>query len=180
MLWAVWATIKVFFFSTDDAWQHWNHVIFEEELRDLWFTDEATGYAAGYGVIYKTENGGETWFPLDIKGDFFTAIHFPTPEVGYAVGNQGIIVKTGNAGHSWEVLKKVKSVKRQHFEDVFFINADKGYVVGKNVVLFTNDGGINWQAVQDLDFARFTGIFMLSENTGYITGSDGTIIYFEE
>ncbi len=167
---------------TLDGGDNWNYQYFELEFRDVYFTNAQTGYAAGFGAIYKTTNGGDDWFALDIKGDFFVALHFPSPEIGYAVGNQGMIVKTINEGHEWDVIQKVKlvSINRPHYEDVFFVNEEKGFITGENVLAVTNNGGLDWKKVKGIDFTKFFGVCLVSDSKGFVMGNDGVIVKFEE
>jgi photosystem II stability/assembly factor-like uncharacterized protein len=59
-------------------------------LNQVDFTDAAHGWAAGQGVLLRTENGGATWTGLrepSLSGACQTvgSVHFVSPELGYAV-----------------------------------------------------------------------------------------------
>ncbi len=165
---------------TVDGGDSWQNYWVDEEMRDVWFTNPKIGYACGYGVIYKTLDGGDNWFPLDVRGDFFTSIFFPSEQVGYAVGNQGLIVKTENAGHKWFTIKGNGGLKRQHFERVYFTDNLNGYVVGRNVFWRTKDGGDNWQNIEEIDFEKFNSIILLNNQEGLIVGEEGCLVKFSE
>lgn len=160
---------------------NWDFQAFEQELRDVFWTDSQTAYVCGYGVVYKTEDAGDTWFLLPVKGDFFTSIHFPSPQIGYVVGYQGSIFKTEDAGASWQTLRRGESVfkKNHHFERVYFRNTEEGYIVGVGSCLYTDDGGESWQQVADLDFQKFNAIVPSGNNNGFIVGDEGNIIRFD-
>jgi len=165
---------------TIDGGDSWQNTWFDEELRDVWFIDVEIGYACGYGTIYKTLDSGDTWFPLDVRGDFFTSLSFPSERVGYAVGNQGLIVKTENAGHKWRTLRGNGGLKRQHFERVHFTNETDGYLVGRSAFWLTKDGGDSWTSVEDVDFEKFNSLLFLNQGKGFIVGENGSIVQFEE
>ena len=167
---------------TIDGGLSWQNTWFDAELRDVFFTDARTGYISGYGVIFKTLDAGQTWFPLEVSGDFFTALHFPTPLVGYAVGNQGTILKTTTAGHSWNKLRNGNKIgqKNLHFERLFFKNEDIGYLVGRKVVWKTTDGGATFVSLSDLDFENWNSIVITSDTQSFLLGQKGTIVKFEE
>lgn len=171
------------FYRTKDGGKNWDFQFAEQELRDVFWTDPQTAYAVGYGVVYKTIDSGDNWFLLDVRGDFFTSVHFPTSDVGYIVGNQGRMLKTEDAGMSWMVLKKGSNFfgSRQHFERVYFWDAETGYVVGRKLVLHTSDGGQTWQELKSttLDFEKFNAIFLFSPNKGIIAGESGNILLFD-
>lgn len=169
-------------FRTENGGENWTSQCFDIELRDVFFTTEQIGYAVGYGSIYKTTDSGHTWFLLDIQGDFFTSIHFPTKEVGYAVGNQGLIVKTINSGHSWQVVQQIRGAfqRRYHFADVVFVDEEKGYVVGDHIFQITQNGGTTWKKVEGIDFENFTAITLINDHKGFIVGHNGTVVNFLE
>ena len=169
--------IRGFVFRTTDSGQTWLYHFFEREFRDVYFTDEQTGYMCGYGAVYKTTNGGDAWFPLDIKGDFFIALHFPTPSSGYAVGNSGMIIKTINQGHSWTTLRKAApATKRIEFEDVYFKDELTGYAVGKNTVMKTVDGGNKWIVLNNLPKHHYTSIHFVNDHTFYLSAFGGFVV----
>ncbi len=163
---------------TTNATKTWDSHTFEHELRDVWWTSTHTAYACGYGVIYKTTDGGDSWQQLAAKGDFFTSIHFPSPTTGYVVGYQGSILKTTDAGNTWLTLRRGESLfnKSQHFERVYFYDELQGVIVGTNSCLHTQDGGDTWQQISNLDFQKFNAFVPSDTQGGFIVGDEGTII----
>ena len=56
------------------------------------------------GRIYKSEDSGATWSvkeDANITASQYNAIAFVNPQVGYAVGTAGLVVKTVDAGKNW-------------------------------------------------------------------------------
>ncbi|MEA2458146.1 MAG: hypothetical protein QOC95_1118, partial [Thermoleophilaceae bacterium] len=72
---------------------------------DILFTDVDTGFAItkgpGGGDVYKTDDGGNTWFPKAHVGQGLNGLYFPDPGVGYAVGNANTVLKTTDGGETW-------------------------------------------------------------------------------
>lgn len=167
-------------FKTTNGGNNWTYQYFPTELRDIYFTSYLTGYACGYGIVYKTTDSGTTWNPLNIDGDFFMGIHFPNKDVGYVVGNQGTIAKTTNEGLTWEKLRNGNALlkKKQHFEDVFFENEEKGYIVGQNIFWVTQNAGQTWNQVDGIDFENFNAIYITKPGQGFVVGNNGTIVKF--
>lgn len=68
-------------------------------FNEVWFTSQDTGYAVAGNLIFKTVDGGQIWtytaFPF---GTTFRSIHFLDANNGYAVGSNGIVYRTSNAG----------------------------------------------------------------------------------
>lgn len=63
-------------------------------------------------------------------------------------------------------------------EDVFFVNADTGWVVGYNgIIKKTINGGNTWTTQTSGIYERLTDIYFLNSNKGWIAGSNGTLLY---
>jgi hypothetical protein len=60
----------------------------------IFFTNQDTGYMAGYGFILQTTDAGLTWNVMDnhIVGNYYSA-YFPDANNGYFCGDGGAIVK---------------------------------------------------------------------------------------
>jgi len=72
----------------------------------------------------------------------FYGVYFANANTGYAVGGNGKIIKTPNAGSSWTA--QVSGSSRSLFS-VYFTDANTGYVVGDSgTILKTTNGGGSW------------------------------------
>lgn len=160
--------------ETLDGGNSWNEVKlpaligYPGSVTSLGFTDPqngwlsvklATGSNFSLGVLYRTADGGKSWFQYDLPvgGE----VVFSTPETGWLAGgpDDSELYKTSNGGSTWEQL--------QFFvEDALvtlpaFTNSSHGTIAvtindpeKTRVELYsTNDGGINWNlsAIQPLD-----------------------------
>jgi hypothetical protein len=111
------------------------------------FTDANTGYVSsavwdGRGAVSKTTNSGTDWvttFSLNTLWD----IEFPVSGaslVGYAVGDLGTIIKTHDAGQTWQ---SQQSGTLQSLNKVYFLDLDFGFAVADSgIILKTTNGGI--------------------------------------
>ena len=74
-------------------------------LRDVYFTDNQTGWAVGNaGVILHTSDGGQTW-AAQTSGttlNLFT-VYFIDNQTGWAAGHDqsSVLLKTTNGGTTW-------------------------------------------------------------------------------
>lgn len=91
--------------KTTDGGANWNNmdIIYHNfGLSSVFFMDHNTGFAAGGGTsggIYKTTNGGIYWSSQYVNsGTNLNSIYFADQNSGWAVGDNGIILKTTNAG----------------------------------------------------------------------------------
>ncbi len=73
-------------------------------LLDVTARGEHSLAAAGtYGVIIISEDNGKSWTQASVPASVtLTGIHFPTPEKGWAVGHDGLILHSGDGGLTWE------------------------------------------------------------------------------
>jgi photosystem II stability/assembly factor-like uncharacterized protein len=136
---------------TADGGGNWNYVPFyinnnEGRGYNIIFTDIQRGYAAcrvwdGRGAISRTTDGGTNWNSTFFNNPLY-GINFPvsnTSLVGYAVGEAGTVLKTTDAGNSWQLQT---SDTPNALNDIAFIDFDYGFAVGNNgTILKTETGG---------------------------------------
>jgi len=174
---------------TTDGWQTNNDVVFylehqsvshEGKLRDVYFTDTSTGFAAaevwnGEGSIVRTTNGGSVWNTIYWASDSFYGIDFPSENVGYAVGNDGIIAKTSDGGDNWELLTSGVSTD---LTDVSFPTEDIGTAVGDNgLIIRTEDCGDTWSVQESGTTQSLNAIDFVDSYNGFAVGNQGTILH---
>ena len=154
-------------------------------------------------ILISTDNGDSwTQVPVPVSSDL-TAVAFPDPLHGWAVGHDGIVLATVDGGQTWEkqldgtqlgrlMVEQSEPVWRDEarqyqaegadkpFLDVWFADAKTGYVVGAfNLIFKTSDGGKNWHSL----FGRTANPQRLhlysiqpSANALYIAGEGGLLL----
>ncbi|MGB5288100.1 MAG: T9SS type A sorting domain-containing protein, partial [Ignavibacteriaceae bacterium] len=157
---------------TTDSGVNWNFIPFylnnnEGRATGVDFTDVNTGYVSAgrfdlYGAIAKTIDGGQTWVATTFP-DVLWDIDFPissASQVGYAVGSEGTILKTYDAGGNWQQQQSgtILKLNKAHFLDLDF-----GFAVGENgLILRTTTGG---EPVTKVDESTLTvNEFKLEQN----------------
>lgn len=100
-------------------------------------------------------------------------IFFANPLTGYCVGDSGTVLKSVDGGASWNLLP---SFTNELVEEVYFKNADTGWVKTPASVYQTTNGGSSFQSLEPV-FANPDSNWNLSltrmsfrGNTGIITG----------
>ncbi|MDF3818732.1 YhjD/YihY/BrkB family envelope integrity protein [Leptospira sp. 96542] len=98
------------------------------------------------GRLWKTSDGGNSFFPQTISGKPLNDIAFLDREIGFLVGDNGAIFKTTDGGYNWQDLSHRKysydrvwvfpSNKSREY-DIFILNS-----VGD--ILLSEDAGENW------------------------------------
>jgi photosystem II stability/assembly factor-like uncharacterized protein len=178
-------------YRTTDGGTSWvvvNNQI-RNSLRSIGFFDANTGILGTLGdstrILFRTTDGGFTWTDImsSIQGTAprgICGISIAGPNTAYACGRfygPANVIKTTNRGVSWISLDVGDLA--QSLVDCHFFSPDSGFVVGgyglpyglgRAVVLFTSNGGLNWTRVHYSarnEFERCWKIFFTSRQVGY-------------
>jgi len=166
-----------------------------KDLKHISFVDNNTGWAVGYPMlIAKTTDGGQSWqYQIDgssgnvtlgdgttfgadkLKAALKSVCFIGTADkaMGWAVGEKGIILYSPD-GTKWV---SQTSYIDETLEGVYFVDANKGWAVGRNgTILITNNGGAKWNKQAYRDNTAFYGVFFLDPSKGWIIGQNGTIL----
>ena len=133
----------------------------------------------GGSATYTSNTSGaihSVWIPVTLStGTTLNSIDFVNQNIGYICGFNGLILKTEDAGKSWQ---KSTYDNRVNFFSVKFLNTEKGFITGDNgTVIYTNDGGKNWNKLNVFVKESIFDICFLSDNqTGFMAGSHGTLL----
>ncbi len=93
---------------------------------------------------------------------------------GWAVGNNGTILRTTNGGTTWSAQNSGTTAT---FNAVFFADIQTGWAVGQGgMIRKTTDGGINWNAQTSGVMDELKGIHFVDSQTGWIVGAGGVIL----
>jgi photosystem II stability/assembly factor-like uncharacterized protein len=156
-----------------------NGAMTEAAARDVALLNDTTAVAVNWtwadeGAITRTTDGGENWTTTYwIETSYLTAIDFPTPEVGYAVGSRGVVLKSTDGGLNWEQAALLNVT----LWSVKFVNADSGWVTGEfGRIMHTTNGGATWVTQHNPIQATLRSIDFVNDTLGYAVGDDGTIV----
>jgi photosystem II stability/assembly factor-like uncharacterized protein len=152
------ASERTHILTTDDGGKTWQIQFKDEDfvLKSISFADGQHGWTVGeFGYTYYTSDGGQTWekqagfYDLDeetgeLVGDpslfGVTAID---PQTAWAVGMDGHVVKTENAGKSW--IKVDTGAPNTPLYDVDSDRKDTIVITGKGGCFYSNDLGNVWK-----------------------------------
>jgi len=170
-------------FGPEPFWSTDTIQTFPNEIESVWYSDSVTLHAVGFGWVMRSNNAGRSWERLEITGDFYQSVHFPTASTGYICGSSGTILKTENAGQHWRSIRKGGSTGKRlkAFRALWFATADKGWIVGDDGVFWqTEDGGESWNPVEEAPSnADFTHLFLKGKK-GWATAKGGRLFRFDE
>lgn len=119
-------------------------------------TDDLVWVSGSAGTVGRSENGGETWTWMTVKG--FEKIDFRDIEafdkntaIIMGIADPAYILKTTDGGQNWRIV--FKDTTRGMFLDAMeFWNEQSGIVIGdplgdKIFIARTFDGGENWRGI---------------------------------
>ena len=139
------------------------------------------GWVCGGSIILTYANGIWGGAPNNYPSGGYNAIHMVDTLNGWAVGDGGIIIHTGD-GHNW-FEQTNPNPEQNTFYKVFFLNAQEGWAVGSSwLIEHTSNGGEDWtiQHIGNLYEPPFTGIHFTSPTNGYATGVGKTLLKYGE
>ncbi|MGE0824894.1 MAG: YCF48-related protein [Candidatus Binatia bacterium] len=175
-------------------------------LNAVTFFDATHGWIAGeQGRVLRTEDGGQTWESVyvprppkqegaqgsdeEIMSDeeleafgilaplpSLYGIYFISPQQGWAVGQEGAIVRTLDGGRQWEFQP---SGVQEALYDIGVID-DIGWIVGdKGTVLVSTNSGTQWKK-QDLGLeyrlSWLRRLAIIPNDHSFFVGADGLVL----
>lgn len=167
-------------YHTNDGGLNWEVQNDTVNGSSICFTDKNHGWIATRydGKIYRTSDGGEHW----ILGDSITnrelrTIFFTDSLNGWVAGgnysNESILYGTKDGGVTWI---QQDGLPRPLYS-IYFTDKDHGWAAGGHHVLYTQDGGDNWDYTNvagPYDAYLYT-VFFIDNLTGWTAGSDGKV-----
>ncbi|HSH59598.1 MAG TPA: YCF48-related protein [Acidimicrobiales bacterium] len=192
------------------SWQGWDMSDHASNLIDTYFTSSDSGWVVGgiadpsaepgtghrsdnlRAVVLKTEDGGRTWtnkaealMPELPLGEWAWKIHFVDDRLGYVALESmelGAILKTVDAGESWERLPVNDAQGNKNLEGIGFVDEHTGWVGGWGDADFvggfssaTLDGGRSWTDANHI--GRFINRFRFIGNPVQVGYAAGLSIY---
>lgn len=174
--------LKEGYLSTIKRQESWGYSYSEEihsfGMHHISFADSLTGYVAGFGAIYRTQDGGQTWDFTSAKNDYFTSTAWFTNTEGVAIGWEGSILRTENGGDDWETIRKATKLgqKKIRLKSLAKNNINELVAVGdKGCILFSKDTGRNWKFIDESSELDFESVAFKDNSTFFAVGKDGRI-----
>jgi photosystem II stability/assembly factor-like uncharacterized protein len=101
-------------------------------------------------------------------------VKFYSENIGWTVGDYGLILKTTDGGNNWEIQN---SPSKSFLKSISIINEKTLWVAGSyGGVLLTTDGGKEWKIIETNVTTNFRDLNFLDEQTGYVVGESGIIL----
>jgi photosystem II stability/assembly factor-like uncharacterized protein len=117
-------------------------------------------------LSFSTSFSQVTWNPQN-SGTFenLNGIFLVNANTGYAVGNNGIVLRTTNGGQSWTLKSFPTSTNNLC---VYFLDSYTGFVGNQNANIYkTTNGGNNWETEGSASTYAITSLNMPTTSAGY-------------
>lgn len=102
------------------------------------------------------------------------SIYFINDSMGFACGEDGLILATYNSGSSWI---KLESTTDKNLFSIFFNPDGRGFAVGENAsVIRTENFGKSWKSIELNIPVHFFKVKFIDNFNGFILGDKGTIL----
>ena len=155
-----------------------------EHFLGVYASSPVAAQAVGaFGTLLSTSDGGATWRKHELSWDRLipnitkdsgslepnlNAVYFANPEMGWIVGEFGLVLKTTDGGRTW--TSQTYGSDRPQLFAVMFRDKLTGWSVGQQgTLLKTTDGGRNWIAV-DIGTRRNLYGISFEDERGLIVG----------
>jgi photosystem II stability/assembly factor-like uncharacterized protein len=162
---------------SEDGGRTWlqGKVPVSSDLTAVQFVDARVGYATGHdGVVLRSDDGGASWTRV-LDGRTANQLLLEAMQHLVAAGGGEPAKKLLD-----EARRNVELGPDKPFLDLWFANANEGFVVGAyNLIFHTADGGKSWQPWFDrTDNPKLLSLYAIrpAGNTLYIAGESGLLL----
>ncbi|MFO7914851.1 MAG: YCF48-related protein [Candidatus Krumholzibacteriales bacterium] len=112
---------------------------------DLYFISSSEGWIVGQeGTVARTTDGGDSWEPEVIDSVNLNSVYFVDSMNGWVVGENSSVYRSTDGGTSWQKLSPNGLPGGDFLAEVHFFDEMTGYILGRQGLYKTVDGGLNW------------------------------------
>ncbi|HLM01712.1 MAG TPA: YCF48-related protein [Pyrinomonadaceae bacterium] len=158
-------------YKTIDGGETWEKAEFSGVNGSLFFLDAANGWYFSDNAVLKRvkENRVEALKSFE-NFPYVRKLQFTSSERGWlrdVVKGQGRFLQTKDGGKNWNAA----NIDGDNIDDFQFINDYQGFVLARDGLYYTNDGGEIWQPIKkETKDEWFNKLFFENRNTGWIIG----------
>ena len=150
------------FYKTTNGGLSWERNFNAPGGYDIIFLDSLIGFIGGSQALFKTIDGGNSWYNTNGTTGIIRKIFFYNHSIGWATGGRTIF-KTIDGGENWFIQITLPS---DNFSSLYFIDSLNGWATSR-YIWQTTDGGVNWIQRSDIPAFMSTDIYFIGQN-GFI------------
>lgn len=177
--WATGDGLPYKIFKTSDGGTSWDSTLpVVGRGNHIYFLNSQTGWVSIGGTMYKSTDGGVTWFQqFSVMGGEIAEFSFVNNNLGWLVTlEQWRVYRTTNGGQNWTFLDTLPDCFNSH--SIFFTNVNTGWVCGDCYQMFkTTDGGFNWFQQNIGPQVFLSQVQFVNDSTGWTCGNLGVILH---
>ena len=151
--------------ATDDGGASWRSQTSgtKDQLLGIYSVTPTQAFVVGaFGTLLSTSSGGQSWSKHELKWDVLierivkeggyvepnlNAVYFSSPNVGWVVGEFGLVLNTEDGGKTWTSQRYGSDLPQLYA--VKFLDDRRGWAMGQGGNLIqTIDGGKHWSSVE--------------------------------
>jgi len=121
--------------------------------------------------------------PPEFEDSPLRAVQFVDARVGWAVGDDGSVWQSIDAGQTWE---RFKVGQKASFRSICFLTPYTGWIAGRvdestglhsrGVLFSTSDGGVTWRDVSGVSLPGLNYVKFFDEHRGIVAGDSTTTV----
>jgi photosystem II stability/assembly factor-like uncharacterized protein len=130
-------------------------------------------------IILSATTTFAAWAPQSIPAGtgVLYAVYFVDANVGYAVGENGTVIKTINGGaDGWTAT--VTDIGGSVLNTVYFVDADNGWAGGAGGIYRTDNGGTSWMWANSPGIVTIDHIVFTPDGSTGFAGANGGNLYW--
>jgi photosystem II stability/assembly factor-like uncharacterized protein len=175
---------RAYLMRTTDGGEHWQRVDIkgidvDARLVRAVFSSRQKGWIFGEaGLIYMTDDGGESWkHLLSPTRHLLLGGMFVDEFRGWLVGAGGTIIQTSDGGETWYQARFPQASSPIRFAAACFVDNRLGWAVGSGGAVYrTDNGGRTWQPQETGIDGDLLDVKFLNSRDGWAVGNEGMII----
>lgn len=177
---------------TQDGGETWENVslpalpLYQSGMIDCEILDENTALISGYKSLIKTTDKGVTWYSIPLKSHSLdrniknVKISFVDSSTGFMILERQTsdyfydykFLKTTDSGETWSLISGIPFLYGSYGDfSIIFVNENMGIVYSGQYIYRTENGGANWQEVDNPTLSGING-----ESIGKLTVLDNRIV----
>lgn len=132
--------------NSQPSWEWINPFPQGNNIKDIFFINSQIGFAVGnaYSIMKKVNDKWYLTYSYPTEKSF-NCVRFTNNSHGFICGDDGILLRTTDAGNNWETIFLNASY---NLNNIYFLDKSVGYICGNGgFIIKTTNSGLNWNRI---------------------------------